>query len=263
MALPDLTLLPPVSVLRHQTPRDTHADHVDIISTAITTAPRSLQKKIGPSEIGHPCARRVAYRVAGVEPVNTSPAWRPTVGTAVHTWLAETFAAANAGLEVARYLIELSVEVGMGITGTVDLYDRAAGMANDWKVVSPSSLKKYRAGGPGRQYRTQVHLYARGLALRGLPVDTVAVTFLPNSGELHEAVFWHEPYDEQVATDALERLAAIQSMTSMGGAAAAAVLPTTGADPDWCRYCPYFLPASTDLAAACNGAAKKTATPAA
>ena len=65
------------------------------------------------------------------------------------------------------------------------------------------------------------------------------------------------------ATDALERLGAIQSMTSMGGAATAALLPTTGADPDWCRYCPFYLPASTDLAAACNGAVKKTATPAA
>lgn len=254
----DLSTLPPVPALG-QPAADTHGDHVAVITNAITQAPRSLQKRIGPSEIGHPCARRIAYKLAGVEPVNVSASWRPTVGTAVHEWLADTFAAANRDLDAARYLIELSVAVTDEITGSVDLYDRAAHLVNDWKVVSPTSLKKYRANGPGEQYRTQVHLYAYGLTRRGLPVDDVAITFLPNSGELHEAVFWTEPYDEQVATDALQRLSTVQGLVDAAGAGAAAVLPTDGADPAWCRYCPFYLPASTDLTAACPGAVKKAA----
>jgi hypothetical protein len=262
MGFADLSMLPAVPTLAHQATADTHADHIDVITTAILGAPRSKQKRIGPSEIGHPCTRRIAYKVAGVEAVNDNAGWRPTVGTAVHAWLAEAFAGANDG-DACRYLIELSVEVGNGITGSVDLYDRAAALANDWKVVSPSSLKKYRANGPGPQYRTQVHLYARGLVNRGLPVETVAITFLPNSGELYDAVFWSEPYDEQVALDALERLSAVQSLTEVAGAAAAAAMPVDGADPAWCRYCPFYLPASTDLAAACPGATKHAAKPAA
>jgi hypothetical protein len=263
MAFPDLSGLPPVPSLHAQSVEDTHADHVDVIASAITGAPRSMQKRIGPSEIGHPCTRRIAYRVAGVEAVNDGASWRPTVGTAVHSWLADAFAQANRDADAARYLIELSVEVGNGITGTVDLYDRAAALVNDWKVVSPTALKKYSVNGPGPQYRTQIHLYARGLANRGLAVKTVAITFLPNSGELHEAVFWSEPYDEQVATAALERLATVQSLTDAAGAAAAPLMPIDGAAPNWCRYCPFYLPASTDLTAACPGAVKHAAKPAA
>ena len=262
MGFADLSNLPPIPSLRVQTPADTHADHIDVIKSAITGHPRSQQKRIGPSELGHPCTRRIAYKVAGVEPVNENPGWRPTVGTAVHAWLAEAFATANHE-SAARYLIELSVEVGNGVTGSVDLYDRATATANDWKVVAPTSLRKYKANGPGDQYRTQVHLYARGLVNRGLPVDTVAITFLPNSGELYDAVFWSEPYDEQVALDALERLSTVQALVDVAGAGAAAVLPVDGANPDWCRYCPFYLPASTDLTTACPGAVKHTAKPAA
>lgn len=258
MGFADLSMLPTIPTLRHQTVNDTHRDHVDVITSAIVGAPRSKQRAIGPSEIGHPCTRRIAYKVAGVEGVNDSAGWRPTVGTAVHSWLAEAFAAANDG-DACRYLIELSVEVGNGVRGSVDLYDRATALANDWKVVSAASLKKYRANGPGAQYRTQVHLYARGLVNRGLPVDTVAITFLPNSGELYDAVFWSEPYDEQVALGALERLSTVQQLTDTAGAAAAALLPTDGADPAWCRYCSFYLPASTDLTVACPGAVKKAA----
>jgi hypothetical protein len=263
MTFADLSTLPPIRLLEQQAPSDTHADHVAVIADAITTAPRSLQKRIGPSEIGHPCTRRVAYKLAGVEEVNINPAWRPTVGTAVHDWLSTTFATANRDLDVARYLVELSVEVDDGITGTADLYDRAAALVNDWKVVSPTSLRKYRAKGPGPQYRTQVHLYGRGLTRRGLPVRDVAITFLPNSGELSEAVFWTEPYDEGVALNALERMHTVGGLVATAGAGAAAVLPTDGADPDWCRYCPFYLPASTDLTAACPGAVKQATTSAA
>lgn len=241
-----------------QDPRETHKDHIRIIKDAITTDPRSLQKTIGPSEIGHPCTRRIGYTVAGTEKVNDEAAWRPTVGRAVHLWLADVFMAANTDDNV-RYLVETSAEAGESVTGTLDLYDRAAFLVNDWKIVAPSMLRKYRANGPGEQYRVQIHGYARGLIARGLRVDTVGITFLPMNGELHEAVFWSEPYDEGVTVRALLRLAAIRSIVSVGGKVTPSHLPTDGADPDWCRYCPFYLPASTDLTEACPGAVKKRA----
>jgi len=263
MTLANLSSLPPVETQRGGDPTLLHTECVDVIKAAIVGAPRSKQRRIGPSEIGHPCTRRIAYKLSGVEEVNVSAGWRPTVGTAVHEWLAFTFTSANKD-QALRWLVELKVEVGAvldtTITGSVDLYDRVTATCNDWKVVSPASLKKYRAKGPGQQYRIQGHLYASGLIARGLPVDTVAITFLPNSGELSEAVFWSEPYDPAVAAGAMERLATVASLTAVAGSAAAALLPTDGADPDWCRYCPFYLPASTDLTAACPGAVKRATT---
>lgn len=265
MTLADLSVLPPVPVQRGGDPTLVHLECIDVIKAAISGTPRSLQKRIGPSEIGHPCTRRIAYKVAGVAEVNSEAGWRPTVGTAVHEWLAYTFTTANKGLPL-RWLVEISVEVGdvdgVTISGHVDIYDRITATCNDWKIVSPSSLKNYRAKGPGIQYRVQGHLYAHGLVARGLPVDTVAITFLPNSGELSEAVFWSEPYDESIALAAMERLRTIAGLTKAGGAAAAALLPTDGAEPSWCRYCPFYMPASTDLTVSCPGAVKKPATPA-
>jgi hypothetical protein len=204
--------------------------------------------------MGHPCARRIAHKLAGTPPVNTETSWRPTVGTAVHTWLERTFAASNQKLGETRWLIETTVEVGQvgedHVTGSCDIYDRITALSNDWKIVGPNSLKKYRTQGPGQQYRTQGHLYGYGWTRRGLPVDTVAITFLPSNGELADAVFWHEPYDEQVALDAITRVDAIAGLVKAAGPLAPAALPTTDA---WCTRCPYYLPAATELTEACPG----------
>ena len=47
-------------------------------------APRSLQRAIGPSELGDPCDRKLAYRIAGIEPVNFGDPWPAIVGTSIH-----------------------------------------------------------------------------------------------------------------------------------------------------------------------------------
>jgi hypothetical protein len=224
----------------------------------ITNAPRSLQKRIGPSEIGIPCQRRIGYKLAGVEAVNVgAPPWKPFIGTAVHEALGGIMQWFNGYLGVEdgpRFLIEHKVNVGQvcgdDIDGSCDLYDRLNRTVIDWKVVGEKQLKKYKEQGPGDQYRIQAHTYGRGWQRRGLPVDHVAVMFLPRDRELRDSHWWHEPYDEQVAVQALNRAEGITTMVRALGVGALPLLPTADA---YCSFCPYFLPASTEVEEACPG----------
>lgn len=227
------------------------------IERTIGDHPRSLQKRIGPSEVGHPCKRRVGYKLLDVAECNTAgdTPWLPTIGTAVHSWLEEVFTFANpGGNEPTRWLTELRVNVGevngVDITGSADLYDRVTATVIDWKIVGPTQLKKYKANGPGDQYRSQIHLYGRGMTRRGLPVDRVMIAFLPRNGELRDAYLWHEGYDEQVALAALERLAGIHLATSLAGVS---VLSQLDPVESYCTRCPWFRPGSSDVTTGCPG----------
>lgn len=235
-----------------------------VIATAITQHPRSLQQQIGPSEIGTPCARRLGHKLAGTPAAREqSPAWRPTVGVATHEWLADTFRADNARYTPdERWLVETSVWVGdvdgVMITGSADLYDARMQWVIDWKIVGPGSLKKYRAAVnrgdcPSEQYRTQLHLYGRGFTQlgAGLPVDRVAIVFLPSAGELTDAVVWDERYDEQVALDALARADGIAAGLRLVGPDA--ILPQLATSDAHCAHCPWMKPGATDLARECPG----------
>lgn len=259
--LADLSQLPPIPTQRGGDPMMLRDELLHVIRTTIADNPRSQQKRIGPSEIGSPCQRRIGYKLAGVEPVNDSTAWRPTVGTAVHTWLEDAFLAANrrwretTGEDVTRYLLEHKVDVGdilgQPITGRCDLYDRVTATSVDWKIVGQATLRRVNAGHIDVKYRAQGHMYGRGWTRRGMPVDTVAVFFLPSAGELSQAVFWHEPYDEQIATGALANASTVQAALTLAGPGGA--LPVLSTADDHCDFCPYMLPASTELGEACPG----------
>lgn len=232
-------------------------EYLHVITDAIVNQPRSLQKKIGPSEIGAPCARRLGYKLLDIPEKDQAPNWKATMGTGAHMWLETAFdrnnlAVAENGIE--RWLIETRVNVGeaagIEITGSCDLYDRWTGTVIDHKTVGPTQLKKYRANGPGQQYRTQAHLYGRGWQRAGLPVTTVAVAFLPRNGDLDEAYLWHEPYDEQIAIDGLQRLAGIIYATNALGVQALTHLNTAD---QYCHSCPWFKTGSTDLGTGCPG----------
>lgn len=60
--------------------------------------PRSQQKRIGPSEIGNPCDRRIGYKLLGHPERERGDAWKPTVGTAVHAWIDEALTDEDARL---------------------------------------------------------------------------------------------------------------------------------------------------------------------
>lgn len=265
----DLKNLPPISEQRGGDPALLFSELIDTIGRTITAHPRSQQIRIGPSEIGTPCTRRLAHKLAGTPEVRLDdPAWKPTVGTAIHSWLEEAFREENrrwreaTGQDVLRYLIEQRVRVGqianVDIEGNTDLYDRVTATVLDWKSCGPTRLKHYRAHGPGEQYRVQAHLYGRGWVARNAPVDRVMIVFLPRNGELKEAFHWSEPYDEQVAVAALERATNVANSVATLGDKAFAYLPT---DPNDCTFCPWWQPGANDLAVACPGDPSRNARP--
>lgn len=224
------------------------------IKAHIARHPRSQQVEIGPSEIGHPCARRIGYKLLDHPTANNTVDWKPTIGVAVHAWLEQAIAAENDDLGVDRYLTENTLYVGTingrPVFGHYDVYDRTTAGVIDWKVVGPTQLKSYRANGPGEQYRVQGHTYGKGWRLRGFPVDWVGIMFLPRNGELDEAVFWHEPYDESIVDAAFKRAEGIDLAVKAAGVKALEKLGTADA---YCTRCPWFKNKSTDLSQGCPG----------
>lgn len=240
------TTLPEHLTQRGGSPDLLAGELIDRITCAISAHPRSQQAAIGPSEIGNPCGKEIAAKLLG-HPDRQRPGegWKMALGTAAHAWLEGVFDIDNLNWEKLnqagneRWYVETRVDVGsydgISVVGSCDLYDRVTATVLDWKCVGPTQLRKYKTNGPGAQYRAQAHLYGRGWRRLGLPADTVMVAFLPRDGELRDAYFWHEPYNEQIALDALQRLEGIALTVKTLGEGAIAATPCH-ADP--CYYCP-------------------------
>lgn len=189
-----------------------------IIELQIKNQPRSLQKRIGPSEIGMDCTHCLAAKLAGWEKDDPGTPWASTIGTGAHM-LMESFFDRFTQMHYrpergARFLTEEKVAVGkLGatpITGSTDLLDVETGLTVDWKFVGERQLQKYRSQGPSDQYRVQAHLYAHGWNNSGVTVRHVSICFLPRTtNRFNDHFWWHEPYDPQIATSALDRLNAV------------------------------------------------------
>jgi hypothetical protein len=218
---------------------------------------RSLQRRIGPSEVGTPCLRRLAYKLHDEpEPNASADSWLATVGTAVHAWLAEALQKQNQLLGRERWLVEQRVQIRMNLSGSTDAYDTDTDTVIDWKVVGPTRLKEYKANGPGLQYRSQGHLYGAGWENAGRTPKTVAIVFLPRNAPLNNLHVWSEPYDRTVAQAALDRLDAVTALLGVTepektGHAGWAQIPATGGHA--CLYCPFYRAGSQDLATGCPG----------
>lgn len=244
---------------------------ITVVQDAARNAPRSKQAAPGPSELGVPCDRRLAYKLLDWDRPNDSrDQWPSTIGTSVHAWMAATFQAENRrlrkmrrnpgdyiGQEIPardRYLVEQRVQLPYGISGSADLFDRETGRVLDWKVVGLPRIKEYRVKGPGDQYRVQAHLYGLGMLLAGETVNDVADVFLPRGGRLDDLYVWTEPFDPAIATAALTRLEAIKQKLAVLDVEDRpelwAALPTA---ESYCTYCPYHLPHSADLSKGCPG----------
>jgi hypothetical protein len=243
---------------------------IDTVKRAAAHAPRSMQAAVGPSELGTPCRRKLAYKVLDwpAKPNSDTDPWASVIGTATHAWLADTYGQENQrlfseardryvdghGARRNRYLIEHRVHLPGGISGSCDLFDRDTGDVIDWKITGLPRLKEYRKNGPGQQYRVQAHLYGFGMQLAGETVKRVADVFLPRGGRIDMLYVWSEPYDPQVAVEALKRYQAIRDFHATVNPEQHPdrwqLLPTADAH---CTYCPFYLPGSADLSKGCPG----------
>ena len=223
----------------------------DVVVQAGIWSPRAGQVQIGPSEVGHKCTRRLAYKLLDWEKPNEMQggSWAAQVGTAIHAYLAEVFSKREG------FLIEQRVTIRGNLAGTVDLFDIKNGVVLDWKTTGASKLDKYRRFGADHQHIIQVQLYAYGLAQQGADVKKVALCYLPTSGSLTDMAMVLQDYDEQVALNALGRLDSIHALLAAADVEAnPEIWSQIPAEPDrLCAWCPYFKPFSKSLVEGCPG----------
>jgi len=219
--------------------------------------PRSLQKHLGPSEIGHPCDRKIAYKLTDWPTCNDDgDPWPSLVGTAGHALLEKVF---GQDKYAGTHQTETRVDAGVhGGAGSLDLFQIVRSTVIDHKLVGPTSMREYKTHGPSPSYRTQVHTYAYAKSVAGARVDNVAIAFYPRGGMLSGLYVWTEPYDESIATRALTRINLLEGLVE-------AIRPGDSPDrfgdftatPDHCGWCPWYRPKSKDLGAGCPGDSSK------
>jgi hypothetical protein len=227
------------------------ADRVKEIFYAYTVRQdRSTQTTLGPSEIGTPCDRRLAYGLAGHPRCNPGgDGWAAFVGTCIHDGLSRVFEYANAG--TGRFAVETRLNFPSELVpyGTGDLLDRSYCLFLDHKSMGGWSLDKLRSQGPSETYRVQVQTYAYGADLRGEDVRSVAIVAWPRErSTLDNLWVWEEPYDPEVGRQALARVQMIQERLGRGRG------PELFDVADDCKFCPWHMPgAKTSEGGMCNG----------
>lgn len=165
-----------------------------IIETSITSAPRSRQREIGPSELGTDCLRCLAAKLAGWQQ-DKGAAWLPFIGTCVHERFERTFTGLNKqgfdpDMRNRRFETEKRVTVGSihglaggyDVQGSIDLYDRHNAATADWKIVGATTMKTVKAHGPSQTYLCQASLYGIGLTREEERVEHMCIFFLPRNG---------------------------------------------------------------------------------
>ena len=184
--------------------------------------PRSNQVQIGPSELGG-CRRKVWYRLNDQPETNDAELKLAAImGTAIHSAIESAFAGDNS------IVLEQTVEYN-GMKAHVDAFVPETGDVIDWKTVKAKNLSYF----PSQQQRWQVQVYGYLIdkAGKGKP-RTVNLVAIPRDGDERDIKVHSEPYDEKIALEALDWLAAIKE---------SAEVPAPERDESYCKfYCKYY-----------------------
>lgn len=230
-------------------------------------SPRSLQLQLGPSEVGVACDRQVVGKMAGLPKTNhVMDPWPSIVGTAVHAWLADAFAAENDRLGAIRWVPEQRVithpDTSLIHPGTGDLYDADEQSVDDHKCLGESSMAKIRRPeGPPRKYVVQLLLYGEGFRRLGLPVKRVALIAWPRTSSSLDGLYvWdreHSAADDQLLTEVFDQTRTRQQLAIEvhAGRLPINAIPATP-DNSECFFCPFYRPQSAkDGGPGCPGTA--------
>lgn len=229
-----------------------------VITHQAAHQPRNLQTTMGPSGLGETCTLRMAYELLEWPQTNADSDPLPSVvGTGAHAIFASFFEQHDELLPDGRrrYIVETRVTPRHDIPGSSDLFDRLTGTVIDWKFKGKTKLDELRRAGATHKEKVQAHTYGLGFENAGETVRNVAIVGVPRGGFLSGTVIWTEPYDRKVALDALLRKDRVLELV---GALDVEAHPEKWAliprEPgSGCKYCPFFLPASSDLARGCPG----------
>lgn len=217
-----------------------------MIRNGAASIPRNNQKRLGPSEVGHPCARKLAFGLVGVPQIGGyDDPLASLIGTAFHSWLDWAAGKANESIGRERWLAERKVVIRPGLRGTCDLYDKDTCTAIDHKVPGSTRFKAYTTKGPSWTYRGQAHLYGAGYIAAGFPVKNVAIHWIPRAdARLNHTQVWMEPYNQGIVDWILNRIDGVETLIELlhlrENPAGFQQIPATP-DED-CRLCPWWNP---------------------
>lgn len=259
-------LAPTPATPRLEVPPSTVGELHQVLIDYDASRPRSMQTRLGPSELGTPCDQQIARKLAGAprRPV-TSPTWAPFQGTAVHAEMEKVVAFWNERLGRVRWLAEDDLVIDDEIAGHGDAYDLDFDEVVDWKHVGTTALDKLRAARragktPAEQvspeYRVQAHLYGVGHERKGRPVKWVRLVLLARSWQFEDSDEWTEAYQPEIAFAALTRYYAIQDLLRAFDVANNPDLITlVQATPssDSCKWCPFHRPGRPSNFGGCEG----------
>lgn len=217
-------------------------DLIEVVRWAAANSKRSQQVALGCSEVGHPCDRRLAYRIAGIGATGyANDPWPAVVGTAVHSWMEHAIGIFQDAHQLQQWTTEQEVDPSPFVKGHTDLYDAKRSLVLDWKFPSPDNLRKMRQEGPSQQYRTQVRLYGLGHLRAGRTVDRVGIVALGRQGWLKDMYVWTEKFDEMLAHQALDRVQRLGEVLIRADLDDPVTWQGIQAQPDrLCTWCPFY-----------------------
>lgn len=216
-------------------------DVIEVVRWADANRSRSKQVALGCSEVGHPCDRRLAYRIAATPGSGYSnDPWPAVVGTAVHAWMEDAVRLFQEAHGLDHWVTEMEVLPSPIVKGHTDLYDARRKLVLDWKFPSPDNLRKMRDEGPSQQYVTQVQLYGLGHVNAGREVQRVGICAMGRQGWLKDAWVWTTEFDIVAARKSLDRIYSIGKTLMDADLSDPVVWQQIQAAPSrLCSWCPY------------------------
>lgn len=238
--IPEFT---PVPGMKGMSPYDLEIkeDIIEVVRWANANSHRSQQVELGCSEVGNPCDRRIAYRIAGVQPTGYSnDPWPAVVGTSIHSWMESAVNSFQQAHNLSHWVTEMEVFPNPLVKGHTDLYDAKRQLVLDWKFPSADNLRKMREEIPA-QYQTQVMLYGLGHLQAGRPVQRVGVVALGRQGWLKDMHVWTTEFDVAQAQAALARVWRIGGQLLSSDVDDPAVWQSIAFEASrLCTWCPFY-----------------------